>query len=158
MEVIPKLQEILVAIDGSKHSEKVVDFGIAIAKSSGLPIRLVYVVKKPAKEPEGIKEFELAENYEDAYAEYLQGIGNSVTSKLAERISKASVKYETVVELGNPAVRILDNARIGEAKYIVVGLKGLHGAARLISLGSVARRIIENSSCPVFVVPSQEEA
>ena len=152
MEVRPKLHEILVAIDGSKHSEKVVDFGIVLAKSSGASIRLVHVVKKPEKEPEGIREFELAENYEGAYAEYLQNI----TRQLAERIAKANVKYESVVVLGNPAVSILEMAKSVEARYIVVGLKGLHGAGRLRSLGSVARRIIENSSCPVLVVPSQD--
>jgi len=36
---------------------------------------------------------------------------------------------------------------------IVVGMKGLHGVSRIRSLGSVSRRIVENSTRPVLIVP-----
>lgn len=148
------MNDILVAVDGSGHSEKVVDFAIDLAKKSGCNVKLLYVVKKLVDEPEGVKEFERAENFRDAYAKYLQELGDSVTRKLAERIKNSGVQYETLVEVGNPSEFIIDTARADDAKYIVVGLKGLHGVGRLRSLGSTARRVIENSNCPVFVVPS----
>jgi nucleotide-binding universal stress UspA family protein len=148
------MNDILVAIDGSGHSDKVVDFATNLAKNSGSSVRLLYVVKKLAEKPEGVREFEHAENFHDAYAEYLQDLGNSVTSKLGARIKESGVEFETLVEVGNPAEIITDTARADKAKYIVVGLKGLHGVARLRSLGSIARRVIENAHCPVFVVPS----
>jgi nucleotide-binding universal stress UspA family protein len=148
------LNDILVAVDGSEHSEKGVDLATDLAKQLGSTIRLLYVVKKLDEEPEGVKEFEHVENFHDAYAEYLQGLGDAVTSKLGERIKKSGVKFETLVEVGNPAEIIIDTAKAANVKYIVVGLKGLHGVGRLRSLGSTARRVIENAQCPVFVVPS----
>jgi nucleotide-binding universal stress UspA family protein len=150
------LRDILVAVDNSKHSERVVDFAIDLAKKSGSPIKLVYVIQNVLEEPAGVRGFENAERFRDAYFEYLQGIGNAVTARFADKITRANVKCQCLSEIGNPALKVLDLAKLDEAKVIVVGLRGIHRLGRLRSLGSVARRIIENAECPVFVVPTPD--
>jgi nucleotide-binding universal stress UspA family protein len=147
------LNNILVAIDGSAHSEKVVDFACDVAKKESAGITLVYVIKNPAEESEEIKEYEKAEGYPDAYAEYLKEAGDNIMSKWTKEVESAGVSCKPLVEYGNPADRILETAKANNVGMIVLGLHGLHGLARLRSLGSVSRRVVEHSSCPVAVVP-----
>ncbi len=148
------MDEVLAAVDGSEQSYKVVDTACDFAKSKSAGVLLVYVMKVPSEEPEGVIAFETAEHYPDAYTDYLQQVGAEVTSKLRERIEKTGVKCRVVTPTGNPANEILSIAEIEKSKAIVLGLKGLHGIGRVRSLGSVARRVIENSKTPVLVVPS----
>ena len=148
------MEEILVAIDGSGESNEIVKSAIDLSKRTSLPVALVYVIKNGQEEPEAIREFERVERFHDAYANYLQDIGKKVTTKLKEVLEKQNIPCRTIVEIGNPADRILNVAETGDAKFIVVGLKGLHGINRIRSLGSVSRRVVDNAKCPVLVVPS----
>lgn len=147
------MDSILVAVDGSKYSDKVVQVAADMAKKTSSVVILTYVIKEPAEEPEGIKEFERIENFKDAYAEYLQDLGKDLLSRVRSKFDEAKVPCETLIETGNPAERILEIAKTEKPRLIVLGLRGLHGVARIRSLGSIARRIIENSECPVLVVP-----
>ncbi len=51
------------------------------------------------------------------------------------------------------ADEILNVANVEKVRMIVIGIKGLHGLAKIRSLGSVTRRVAENAECPVLVVP-----
>ena len=51
------------------------------------------------------------------------------------------------------ADEILNVANVEKVRMIVMGIKGLHGLAKIRSLGSVTRRVVENADCPVLVVP-----
>ncbi len=148
------MNEILVAVDSSKHSSKVVDVACGIAKGLSAGILLVYVMQLPFEEPEGVREFGKAEQYPDAYADYLQELGETVTSNFSNVIRKAGVSVRSMTPSGNPAAEVLNLAELEKSTMIVVGVKGLHGISRFRSLGSVARNIIENSPVPVVSVPS----
>ena len=147
------MSKIVVAIDGSKHSEKVVDVSCQLAGELGSSIILCYITRRMPEEPEGVRAFEESEHYEEAYSNYLQEVGKAVTTKLAERMEKQNIPYATMAEFGDPVKRILEIARLQDAKMIVLGLHGKHNIGLLRSLGSVARRVIENAECPVLVVP-----
>jgi nucleotide-binding universal stress UspA family protein len=147
------MNEILVAVDGSKHSFRIVDVACQIAKPLSAGIILVYVMHVPSEEPEGVKTFEKVEQFPDAYSDYLEGLGEEVTGKLSEVIQKAGIPVRAVTPTGNPANEILNVADIENPMLIIVGVKGLHGIARFRSIGSVARNIIENSRVPVVSVP-----
>lgn len=144
---------IVVAVDGSKHCEKVVDVACEIAKDLNTSIVLIYVLRKMPEEPEGVRAFEESEHYKEAFATYLEELGESVTTKLAQRIKEQNVQSVTMTEVGNPVERIVETARLQNARMIVLGLHGLHNVGLIRSLGSVARRVIENAGCPVLVVP-----
>jgi len=148
------MNEILVAVDGSKHSFKIVDFACGIAKPLSASIILVYVMHVQGVEPEGLQSFEKVEQYPDAYSDYLQELGEEVTGKLSEIIQKAGLNVRAITPEGNPAEEILNIAEAEKPMMIVVGVKGLHGIARFRSLGSVARNVIEHSTIPVVSVPA----
>jgi nucleotide-binding universal stress UspA family protein len=132
---------------------KVLNYAVYLAKSLSCKILLVSVANIPDSEPDGVSAFEKAENDPDAYAEYLEGVSEEITDKYTDVLQKAGIQSRALTPSGNAAADILEVADEENVKLIVVGLKGLHGLEKIRSLGSVARRVIENSTRPVVVVP-----
>ena len=148
--------DLLVAFDGSKHSATIIDVALQIAKGMSLKILLVHVVKNLTEEDEGLATFEKAEEYKDAYADLVQQYGQQTVEEFGHKIERAGVPFRSATPSGNPAAEIIEIARLEKVKMLVIGMKGHHGIGRIISLGSVARRVIENSPCPVVVVPGEK--
>lgn len=157
---------LLVAIDGSEPSKGAVRFACDIGKKMSASILLVYVSPQLEKEYEHVVGIEKASHYfslsHDKSAkienpigidEYYKTVREAIMSESAAIVRASGVKYEELLEIGNPAMKILEVADARKVGMIIVGLQGLHGIGRLRSLGSVSRRIIENSTRPVIVVP-----
>jgi nucleotide-binding universal stress UspA family protein len=142
--------QILVAIDGSKHSEKIVNYAAGLAKKISARIALLYVVPDYGI-PEDYKEYAKVENLSDS--DYYYTVGTQMLEKYRNAFLTQGVECEIVTEAGNAAENILIVADDTKSDMIVVGLQGLHGLAKVRSLGSVARRVIENSTIPVITVP-----
>ena len=147
------MPNLVVAVDGSKHSERVVDAACEVAKQMGDSIILILILRGMPEEPEGVKAFEETEHYREAYTRYLESAGLALTRKLGERIESRGVQYTSMTEFGSPSDKILETAELQRASVIVMGLHGLHYVGRIRSLGSVSRTVIEKASCPVMVVP-----
>jgi nucleotide-binding universal stress UspA family protein len=140
---------ILVAIDGSKHSEKVVGYAATLAKALSSKIVLLFVME-PVSIPNEYMEYTQAERIPPNYYDQVsQGIIDSMGALL----KKEKVQYEGTYEIGNPTKRILDVAKSRKVSMIVVGVHGLHRLGTILALGSTARRVIENSDVPVVTVP-----
>ena len=142
--------QLLVAIDGSKHSERIVEFTGSLAKTMHAKVILLYVVPK-TEVPEEYRQFARTERA--AESDYFDEFGKAVLEKYSQVLRDKGVEHEVLTDVGNPADRVTQIAEGRHVETIIVGLQGLHGLGRLRSLGSVSRRIIENSSVPVLVVP-----
>ena len=147
------MSQILVAVDGSEHSFKVIGVASQVAKGLSAEILLVYVIQLQNEEPVGIKEYEKAEQYPDAYADYLQDLADKAMSRFSEAVRKTGIPFRSITPTGNPAAEILNVVEVEKPMLIVLGVKGLHGLARFRSMGSVARNVVENSPVPVLCVP-----
>jgi nucleotide-binding universal stress UspA family protein len=146
------VKEILVAVDGSKHSERIVDFAAELAKSLSARILLIFVM--PSSDvPEDYLDYAKRESMASPIASYLQTVAGQIIAKLGERIARQGVEYEGVYHLGNPAEKIVGTAESRKVALVVVGVRGLHSVDRIRALGSVSRRVIENSEVPVLTVP-----
>lgn len=142
--------ELLVAIDGSRHSERIVNYAANLAKKISANVALLYV--SPATGiPEDFKQYAHAENLSES--NYYDAVGAQVLAKYNGVLKDAGVDCETVTETGNAAENILIVSKDRKSDMIIVGLQGLHGLEKVISLGSVSRRVIENSTIPVITVP-----
>lgn len=153
MKLVDKLGNILVAVDGSKYSDRVVEYSCDLARKLSSSIILMYVSRYP----------DLVEDYiaigggnPPPLAEHPVSIAEDVISRLGEKIKSEKIPYEVVIDSGNPAGKILEKSSEKKSDMIVVGLKGLHGVDQIRSLGSVARRILENARCPVVVVTEEK--
>jgi nucleotide-binding universal stress UspA family protein len=143
------MPEILVAVDGSDYSERVVDYACDLALRLSYSIALIYVSKFPdlVEQYLGIGGIEPSSKGE-RYVE----VAEKVTSKMVEKIKKLGIPVEVILETGNPADKIISNAAFRKSDLIAIGLRGLHGIERVRSLGSVSRRVLEAAPCTVIVV------
>ena len=53
---------------------------------------------------------------------------------------------------GNVASEILNFAKKKRISLIIMGSKGLHGIEKIMTLGSVSRKVSEQAKCPVLLV------
>jgi nucleotide-binding universal stress UspA family protein len=144
-----KLPEILVAVDGSDYSKKIVEYACDLAKKLSYQIVLIYV----SKFPDLVEQYQRIGGVEpSAQGKRYVEAAEKVTSQLAGIVSKQGIPVETVLESGNPADKIITTAAFRKSSLIAIGLRGLHGIERVRSLGSVSRRVLEGAPCPVVVV------
>lgn len=127
-------KRILVATDGSPHSESAVEAAGQFALAAGLPLTVASVVTSSHSESRR-KEAERA------------------VAAALERMLALGVHAEGSVEEGRPDEAIVKMAESVGADLIVVGSHGRTGLAKIL-LGSVAQRVIGHAVCPVLVVKS----
>ncbi len=144
------MDQLVVAVDGSPHSVKVVDFAAQLARSIPATIVLVNVIPDP-NVPSGYVEYTKTEGVDPAA--YYEQVSRVIVDTMGARLRKAGLKYEVAANRGNPATFILEVAKRKKASMIIVGVFGLHHLGRIRSLGSVSRRVAENSTIPVVLVP-----
>ena len=146
------MQKILVAVNGSPHSDRVVDVAADLAKEMSARIVLIFVMPRPDV-PEDYVDYAKREILANPVASYLNTVSEEIITKLGGRIKKKGVEFEGIYHLGNPAEKILETAGAKKVGLIVVGMHGLHRVGRLRALGSVSSRLFENSPVPVLVIP-----
>ena len=150
-------QRILVPFDGSKHSKKALSHAAQIARSDGAIIYLCTIITAQNVVPPGallglVKEASRGELQKRiiSSAKVQAQKEHSDQIKICERLGIRA--YSKITISGNIAQEILSVAAKKSADLIVIGSQGLHGVAKLKSLGSVSRKISENASCPVLIV------
>jgi nucleotide-binding universal stress UspA family protein len=135
------LENILLATDGSAHSEAALERALHFAKLCNGTLTAVSVVdvysEFYAEAPE------IVEQEEKKAAEILQ--------KVRQKAEKAGVKVETKMPSGHSAEEIVDLANETKAGVIFMGSHGRSGIKKLI-MGSVAEKVIGLADCPVLVV------
>lgn len=125
---------ILLATDGSPHSEAAAELAGYFAAQAGLPVSVVSVVTSSHND----------ESHKDA---------ECVVAAAVERLTGMGLRADGQVEEGRPDEAIVKAAESGGADLIVIGSHGRTGLTKIL-LGSVAERVIGHSPCPVLVVRS----
>jgi nucleotide-binding universal stress UspA family protein len=133
---------IVLAIDGSRPSDRAVDYASRLAKESGSRIVAVHVKEVMAGRAAGPVHVDEDE------------ILNKVRGQI-KQMNDDGIKAElqvTSTMTGGPAHVIADTASKESADVIVTGTRG-HTALAGVFLGSVAPRLLHLAGCPVLVVP-----
>ncbi len=145
------ISKILIAVDGSRHSVKGVEYGAEIAAATNAQVILLNVVKKMAI-PEGLREFAKAEHIYGMDIDLLKRGAQFMLDKAMDSTRAAGVKnVEIEVEEGPIARTIVARAQHHRVNMIVIGTRGLgdlEGALR----GGVSHRVGILSKCPVLAV------
>ena len=145
-------ERILIATDGSKHSERAAETGIEMARLYGSTVTALYVVdigKEYA--PLGDLISKVADSLIAGIKSNLQNQGQEATRKVAEMAEKAGVAAQRKITEGYPAEDIIRIAKEGDMNLIVMGGIGATGLDRFL-LGSVADKVVRTSKVPVLVV------
>ena len=134
-------QNLLLATDGSKHSEKAAARAAAIAKSNGAELNIVsatdFACELYAQAPE--------------VGEALIKKARKTLDASKKRADLEGLKTECFVREGEAYKAIIDLAKEKKTEMIVIGSHGKTGLKRLL-MGSVVEKVIGHSHCPVLVV------
>ena len=142
---------ILVAVDLSPGSDKVVDTAGRLAQKMGAE---VYVVHVAEPEPEFVGYDAGPEVVRTQVAEELHREHREVQA-LAQRLRDEGIKATALLIRGPTVDTALKEAKNLDAGIIVVGSHG-HGAVYDVLVGSYSAGIIRRSELPVMVVPVRE--
>ena len=147
--------KILLAVDGSPHSEAAI---VDVARGSwpdGTAIEILSVIPARARLAVG-PAFVMAAVYVDQIEERRR-YHTMLVNAARDRIEGEAwgVQVTTKILEGNPRDVILDEAREWGADLIIVGAGG-YGIGRHMILGSVAGAVVANAPCSVQVVRDKQ--
>jgi nucleotide-binding universal stress UspA family protein len=134
----PKLEKLLVAVDGSKHADKALEYGVQLTKKYGAKLALMHV-----------EEDKLIRIGGPQVEDCVGTIGECILKDAATKTG--GLTFDKFLELGNPAKIIIKVAHKGKIDLIVVGSRGLSSIRRFL-LGSVSDDISLHSRNSVLIV------
>jgi nucleotide-binding universal stress UspA family protein len=136
-------QSILVALDGSKHSERALEEAIDLVRTQGARLTLIAVGVRPAILPAQV----ISPIPTDAD---LEAAAQAVLDEAATAIPEG-IAVSTCARSGRAADEIIERIETGEHDLVVMGSRG-RGAARSLLLGSVSHAVLNRSPVAVLVV------
>jgi nucleotide-binding universal stress UspA family protein len=138
---------VLVPIDGSKHSSEGLRVASHFAKTNKARIFIVNVIPSVAD-----IDLELSASERNKLLESLKRRGEDLLAKAKDqmRINGVDDINTALVTGDSPAQEIVAYAEKEKADLIVIGSKGKSATARFL-LGSVASKVVKYSPCCVYV-------
>ncbi len=149
---IPDRMRVLFATDGSDSAHATAAFLTSIPFPDDAEVIIINVLRSAISDiPERfIMEINDKIKEEVAKARTLEFEESSrIIEKARPYLSKTFNKIEGITKIGDPSIEILNAAGVFGVDLIAVGCRGLKGIKGM--LGSVSRRIISHSQCPVLV-------
>jgi len=136
-----EIKHILVSLDSSDTSKKVLDKAIYIAKLSGAKITgISVVVVYPTLAGTVLN-----------YKKYLTEKTEKMLDSTKKYCEKQGVQFTHKILYGKPASRIAEFANKERVDLVVIGSRGLGGFKGTV-LGSVSNTVLQKSKVPVLVV------
>ena len=142
--------KVLIATDGSKASNRAVDYGVGLAARMGAEVLGVYVVSMKVLEVFALEHHDNIRGYEEENLQ-LQKEGDDALAYLKARCEKAGVPASTAIVRGYPAEEIVRLAGKEKVSLIIVGNVGRTGLEHVL-MGSVSESVVRRAPCPVLVV------
>lgn len=140
------MEKILVAVDGSKNSDKALMKAKQIGQALNSEITIIYVMEDIMAHPYvHLKDYNSSLN--DAFREQ----GMKVLDAAMENFKDYDGKVETLIEKGSPGVRIVELAEDGNYTLIIMGSRGLNAVSRAM-LGSVSNKVVNRAGTSVLIV------
>ncbi|TQV78756.1 universal stress protein [Exilibacterium tricleocarpae] len=142
---------LLVSVDLSESTEKIVDKAAAIATALSAQVWLLHVA---APEPEFVGLDVGPQSVRDSVSKALRKEHTQIQA-LADRLRDRGLEATALLIQGETADTILKEATRLDADMIVVGSHG-RGRMHQLLVGSISAGVLKASKCPVLVVPTHE--
>jgi nucleotide-binding universal stress UspA family protein len=144
---------LLVAYDGSAHSERALAEAIDLARTTNAKLTVMSVVPEAGNAALGagyIAPVDPGATARQLEAQYLEVLENAVRDVPSE------LPVTKVLGRGEAAVGIVSEVRRAGHDLVVMGSRG-HGELRSLLLGSVSHQVLRSSPVPVLVVHASED-
>ncbi len=140
--------KILVPVDGSKYSMEAVKLALKYAKATKTDIYLMTVTPFIS----GL-DLEISAGAMDKLNESMKSRGEEVLSKAQGILTAEGVTVKTILSSSiSAADEIVSFAEKEKMDLIIIGSRGLGGAATRFFMGSVASKVVTHAPCNVYVV------
>ena len=145
------INKILVAVDGSDHSLKAVDYAASIAAAMNAELQLLFVIKNQNL-PKGLLNYADAEHITGGNKYILEKMAEDIISNAKDRAAKSGAQNITAEVKNGPVARtIVAQAKDNSTDMIVIGTRGM-GNIEATLRGGVSHRVELLSKCPVLSV------
>ena len=122
---------VLIAIDGSSHTEATLHLGAQIARRGREPLTILTVIKHETDRP--------------------PTSADAILARACEIVQPQFPEVRTRVRIGHPVTEIVREAEEGNYDLIIVGEEPNRTLVARFFLGSTAVRVVERAPCPVIV-------
>jgi nucleotide-binding universal stress UspA family protein len=139
---LPKIQKILLPLDGSKNSFRGLDYAIHLARQCGATITGIYVI------PFYPKSLLLTPI---SYEKELRKKGKEILEKAKVRCAQNGIDFTEKMTDGHEVEEIVGFSVDKNFDLIVIGARGL-GSVKEVFLGSVSNGVLHKSKIPVLIV------
>lgn len=146
------MKTILVSIDFSAVSKRVVAAAEELARGLGGRLVVLHVVQPPV-----LTDSDFGTQLTAEYAAEATEAAEKQLARLRQQLEKGGLAVEVRDTTGYPGQCILDAADDVGADFIVLGSHG-HGAFYDLIVGSTASRVLKRARCPVLIVPPAPES
>jgi nucleotide-binding universal stress UspA family protein len=137
------LKNIVLAFDGSEYSNRALKYAKMFAERFEATLWLVHIFPHTS-------DLLGYEDYEKFYSKR-KSAGQARLDEALQELSNTRLDVREELQEGPEAESILNIAKNCQADLIVMGTRG-HGTLKGLLVGSVSRKVIHHSSCPVMVV------
>ena len=134
---------ILVAYDGSDHSQQALDTAVKIVQGSDAKIKVLYAFDKVPRV--------LGDDETERFIERALSKGRDILAAATLHLHDLGVDFSTDIVEGPAAEAILRVAELENCDLIIMGSRGL-GMVQGLLLGSVSYRVLHHATRPVLVV------
>jgi nucleotide-binding universal stress UspA family protein len=159
------ITKILVGVDGSKNSQRALDYALEIAEKFSASILILNVFQPPPEvgyQTNTSTQFPAYMNPQNTignqsnlsgFIKDLREVHETILSNAAERAIKLKplIKITTELKEGNTSSQIIATAEDGEFDLIVLGHLGGSGIKEFL-LGSTSERVVHQAKCAVLIV------
>ncbi|MCD6389215.1 MAG: universal stress protein [Desulfobulbaceae bacterium] len=142
-----EIKTILVPIDFSDNSEKILQGAIYMAGKLGAKMQVIFVAEDLSTYSRLAIPHTSLKQFQD---EILTGAENKIAVFLEENIGDKA-DYMGRVLTGDISEQIIDFAAEEKIDMIIMGSHGYKGLEKVV-FGSVAEHVVKNSPCPVLVI------
>ncbi len=136
-------QKIIIAIDGSEHSNRAISHGKALADKFGAELLLVHAYPHTS-DLFSYNDFEKLISRRKAE-------GQKILDDARQTLGQAQSSVEEELLEGPEAEAILTVASIREVDLIVMGTRGM-GSLEGMLFGSVSNKVVHQAPCSVLIV------
>lgn len=154
------MKKILIAIDYNPTAQDIAKKGYELAKSMNAEVILLHVVADytyySSLDYSPILGFDSFSNLgviQTNAASELQNAAQDYLNKIKRYLGDDSIR--TIVKDGDSGMAIINAAKELDADVIVMGSHSRRGLEKIL-MGSVAEKVLRNSSLPLFIIPVVE--
>lgn len=146
-----KHTSLLIAVDDSDSAGRALDFGLDLAETLRLPVRIIHATRPRSSRAGEVRTIDFNELSEAAGGIPEYELAAEVLERAVARAGERRISVEPVLLSGDPAEALLRYAGDCDRPMLVVGRRG-RGRLQGLLMGSVSDKTVRLAKCPVIVI------